>query len=181
MKVINLDNKEKEISVKDFSMGLSKADIILSTSKGITGRVISFFTKSKFSHASIYAGDGKMIEANFKDGVVESDVSRLDNDKYSVMVVRTDMWWKKKDKIVNYAYGKIGEEYDKEQIFLYFWKIIRHRLGKSSMPDDRDKFVCYELVSRTFASEGIKFGSEIDSVIPQDIINHENTTVVNFN
>jgi uncharacterized protein YycO len=175
-------NQERSMSIEEVSKHLKSCDLIFSTTNKPVGRIISFFTKNPYSHVGIYAGSGDVIEARYKKGVKKTKIDSIlgDEDHYKVLIIRPTLKNKQVMTILEYAHDKIGQEYDVWQIVQFFWKILRHRVGKSSMDDKRDEFICYELVSRAFLRAGVRFGPYVDSILAQDIINSEVTHEVNF-
>jgi len=105
---------------------MKKGDVIFSRSDSPLSKLIRVFDKGKWSHVSIYIGDGKVIDSRFPLGVQERE---FDFEYYEVIPSDAD---------VNKAKEWIGYRYD---ISLFLW--LSFRWGKPwNTPDEA---ICNEL------------------------------------
>ncbi len=138
--------------------------------KGTIGFLIQLGTLTKFNHAFIYIGDGKIIEAQ-PGGVVISEVSKYSNIVWNKNEPKTD---KQRVALVNKALTHLGHSYSFlaiAAIALQIFHIPRpswmtKRLAKSG--DD----ICSQLVAQDYRACGFQVdGTKPDFYItPSDLI-----------
>lgn len=91
---------------------LKPADILLSTGDAKVSAAIRIGTGSRYSHASLYAGNGEIIEA-IGEGVVRQSLGRAMRDDTLVCVYRRmRMSDAQAQQVLRYASSQIGKAYD---------------------------------------------------------------------
>ena len=124
-------------------------------STGIAARLIQIGTVSRWNHAFIYIGDGKIIEAMPSKGIAISDVS-----KYSKIAWNQHEGLSEADriKIVSKAKQLIGKTYGFLDIFILGLRILGLKflggkfLEKLAM---RQGIICSELVAICYQNAGM--------------------------
>jgi hypothetical protein len=170
---------------------LRPGDIILSTTRDVSSRVIRFGTGSEVSHAAVYIGDGKVIEA-VGGGVLESTLAnKLSHDTLAVAYRHIDMTPEKaalmigflnqaKDAQARYNYGglvrvvpsvlanRICNALPAARQEACRAQARNLRLGT----DSNDQFYCSELVLRSLSAAGISIADmPASSSSPNDFVN----------
>lgn len=157
---------------------LDPADIIVSSSPGILSEVIRSATNSEASHASIYLGGGRIIEANGGldprswQVAERSIMEALDDDAYAVAFCYPGLQPAEADAVVRFARSKVGHRYDvggiiRQARFTLFGPLhcaglresdrqacLRRRARVLLAEDNRDAFFCSELVAEAFRAAG---------------------------
>lgn len=91
---------------------LKPADILLSTGNAKVSSVIRFGTGSRYSHASLYAGNGEIIEA-IGEGVLRQSLTRAMRDDTLVCAYRrVRMSDAQAQQVIRYAASQVGKPYD---------------------------------------------------------------------
>jgi len=154
---------------------LKPGDILLTGSWWIPlSVIIQLVTRSKFSHAEIYVGDGFCIGAHLM-GIKKYSLKKVTGLGRRVACMRSKLSKKKAEKIIALAETFIGKGYDYFHIVNYLWRIILGTLGKAPMNDDPAKHVCTEFVSVCYHKVGLKIGGEFpDNTVAEHILTDPN-------
>jgi len=161
------------MQVKMITIGqLKKGDIILSTTSDAVSKVVNFSTNSKFSHARLYAGNFKIIEA--VDPIVrdENIFKVMEGDLYTVVYRMVELTEHQKSNILSYAFKQKGKEYD-----------MSGAIGSSgagiavagifptlsNLIDSESDFYCSELVAFSYKSAGVKLETFSSQTTPKDL------------
>ncbi len=95
---------------------LHKADVILVEGNLRISAVIKYLTQSTWSHAVLYIGDGKCIEADMLLGVRRFPLAELAH--YHLRICRPiSITPEDADKIIAYAASRLGVQYDLKHVF----------------------------------------------------------------
>ena len=123
---------------------LQPGDILISTTNLRLSRVIRDYTEMPASHAFMYIGNGKVIEA---DGPVDelSLSEALDDDYYAAAYRVPGLTKDDQAKLVAFMRDKVGDDFD-------YYGMIRHLVKITSQADD--KWYCSELVFAAYKSIG---------------------------
>src|SRR3989344_1111606 len=156
---------------------LMPGDIILAHSKkSVFGKLISLFTKSKFTHAALYLGNGLIVESDkeLRGVVVSPLVSYYDYKKHKLKAFRPKFLSEGKAmEIAEDVFGKVGSPYDFRQIVGHAYRKISSLIGVvREVPDAKNSFICTELIAKAFEkSTGKRFHPEIDAknLTPADL------------
>jgi cell wall-associated NlpC family hydrolase len=146
---------------------LQTADIIVSTTRAAVSGAIRFGTASEVSHAMLYAGNGRVIEA-IGSGVVERNLSEAIADAQLAVAYRYQNLGARGSAIVSFARRQVGSAYDTGGAALS--GITHHRAAALSMAspllgiilltaaitERRDRFFCSELVLQAYESAGVR-------------------------
>jgi uncharacterized protein YycO len=90
------------------SAALRPGDILLTSMPGFTGAGIELLTFAPVSHAAIYAGDGRVVEA-VRAGVGERSIDEVMAEESIALVLRyPDLSAEQGRRVVAYARGKTG-------------------------------------------------------------------------
>jgi len=137
-------------------------------SSGFFAKLIRIGTTSRWNHAFIYAGEGKIIEAN-PGGVTVSPV-----DKH------TKIAWNRHERLTNaermqilaHAEKAIGKPYNFYIIFI----LTLRALGVKILPKSvirwfakNEGYICSELVAECYEKAGVSIGIEPDLCNPGDL------------
>lgn len=145
---------------------LRPADIIVSTTDAAISQAIRAASGSSVSHAILYAGQGKVVEA-IGEGVVERRLSQaVDDASLAVAYRRPNLNHEQAQRIVAFARQQVGKAYDTRGLAGHgLYTIARGtwvRAGILSDDDarlnteiqDDDAFFCSELVMAAYAQGG---------------------------
>lgn len=141
-------------------------DIIFYKRVGFINRLISWLTKSEYTHVALAVSDTEIIEAN-----VFVNVRRIEFDKAEKVVIkRTRYLTHEQEKIIlNYVNSKLGTKYD----YLTIAKKAIHLLLKRdrAIVDNDIRVYCSEIVDRAYLKAGIDLVSNrVDGdVTPSDL------------
>lgn len=113
---------------------------------------------SDFTHAAIYEGDGKFLEATPGDpsgkGVLRSDLREYMDGRINLQIIRPPYKTPEdREAALNYAKAQLGKPYD----------------AKFSQKDD-DSIYCSELVQRALASMPNPINVAINSVLGKKVV-----------
>lgn len=149
----------------------SVGDYFVVKTNGLAGLLIRIGTNSKWNHAGIHIGDGKIIEAR-PTGVSISDLSKYDNHPI--------MWNSKTDTlltedqrmhIVNRAKGFVGEPYGVWSIINLSLKILF--LGwfpNLKRAEKENSVICSQLVAWAYSVGGVKLSRKPHALVtPKDL------------
>lgn len=143
---------------------IKAGDILLSRNKKAPiSLLIAGVTKSNWSHAFFYIGEGKIIESSV-GGVAIHPLEKYLNNTYDVGLFRLNKELTQEEtiKLVNNARKLAGISYGYLQLV---WFLFLRLLGKSEDPDwaiDLDEgMVCSELVAHAYETIGIKFKNNL--------------------
>ena len=138
-------------------------------SKGIAARLIQVGTVSRWNHAFIYIGDGKIIEAMPSKGITTNEVT-----KYEKIAWNQHQGLSKNQRmmIINKAQGLIGKEYGFLDILVIALRILGFKfltgkfLEKLTM---RQGIICSELVAICYEEAGITLNKPEYLITPGDL------------
>jgi uncharacterized protein YycO len=155
---------------------LQEGDIILSTTADPSSAVIRWGTGSQISHASIYVGNGQVVES-LADGVqIKTVANAIADDSVAVAFRFPNLQPQQSIAICDFARGKVGKKYD-------YWGIVRQapfqlanfycdRLDPAERNNCRnwngrvflgtqtnDTFMCSELVVAAYQAGGVPLTS----------------------
>ena len=165
---------------------LEPGDIILSTTTDAGSRVIRMATSSEISHASIYVGDGKVVEA-LADGVgIKSVGTAIADDSAAVAFRYPNLTPAQKQIICDFAKNAVGKKYD-YGVFIDQARfkvapmvcaalppgsraVCESWMGKIDIgTSTNDTFYCSELVIAAFQAGGVQLTSGPMAQTPEDI------------
>ena len=158
-------------------------DILLYRGKGFVSHMIKIVTKSCFSHAAWYLGDGNLLESDWslfgKKGVQVNAIEKYKRDR--VTFIRLNLPEGEVEKAVTLALLKEGQRYDFSLFFSLFraWLLRILSLGKlGKLRDQSHGWICSELVARPlFETSGFSFGhGPVEEVVPETIWQEALTT-----
>ncbi|HVF84517.1 MAG TPA: hypothetical protein VM821_00935 [Abditibacteriaceae bacterium] len=139
-------------------------DILLFHRARKWNRLITWFTKSPYYHAAIYAGDNHVVEARPR-GVVCRDLNGPDGDKeFDVVPAPAG---KGRDAL-DWAKMQLGSKYDNIGVATIVMDRICSSLHLSRQCED--KFSCGELVALAFEKAGVQMfpDREASEIVPAD-------------
>lgn len=164
---------------------LRLADILLSTGEAAVSYAIRGATVSRFSHASLYIGDGQIVEA-IGSGVTRQTLRDAMSDDTLVSVYRRlRMSDAQAQQVVRYVKQQVGESYDYSGalgggvtspsgfiVSLFLSPIVTVAgIGADlyNRADPEASFYCSELVALAFERANVPLGSGAASTTPADI------------
>lgn len=139
-------------------------DIVLFHRARKWNRLITWFTKSPYYHAAIYAGDNHVVEARPR-GVVCRDLNGPDGDKAFDVVPAPGG---KGREALDWARAQLGSKYDRLDVAAIVLDRICSSLHLSRQCED--KFSCGELVTLAFKKAGVEIfpDREASEIVPAD-------------
>ena len=120
---------------------------------GVIGFLIQLGTVTKYNHAFIYVGDGKIIEATPRYGVIASDVTKYKNIVWNRHEPKTDA---QRDALVKAASARLGHRYSFLAIAAIALQIF-HIARPKWMTDRLEKSgndICSQLVAQDYRACG---------------------------
>ena len=124
-------------------------------SNGITARLIQIGTISRWNHAFIYIGDGNIIEARPKEGVVIRSVSEYDKIAWNQ---HQNLTTKQRKQIIERANSLLGKKYGFLDISILVLRILGFKFFNGKILEKmvmRQGIICSELVAICYDSAGI--------------------------
>lgn len=144
-------------SLDELKKALQPGDVLLVEGKQRFSTAIKYLTQSNWSHSALYVGEGKLVEADLKLGVIEIEVETYAD--YHTRICRphrvNDADIK---KVVNYVKSEIGHSYDLKNII----DLARYLVPTPPIPTrwrrkmlyfgsgDPTKVICSSLVAQAF-------------------------------
>jgi len=167
------------------STDLQLADILLSTGGAKASAVIRGATVSRFSHASLYIGEGQIVEAIGSGVTLQSLRDAMSDDTLVSVYRRLRMSAEQSRQVVRYVRLQVGKVYDYAGavgggitspsgfvLSLFLSPIVTFGgiaadLYNRANPDAA--FYCSELVALAFENAHVPLGSGAASTTPADI------------
>lgn len=149
------------MSQKIISTGqLEKGDIILSTTADAVSKIVKYATNSKYSHARVYIGGGKVIEAIDPKVRREKIITVMEEDLYTAVYRYPGLTLMQKIKIVHYASQQLEKEYDLSGALgsSRVGMIAAPALTITNLIDSESDFYCSELVAFAYKNAGVRLG-----------------------
>lgn len=151
---------------------LKKGDIILSTTPHKESDLIRQATGSKYSHARLYVGAHKVVEAINPQVLKEDILKVLETDKYAAVFRYINLSHQQEKLLVDYANKQRGKDYD-----------LSGAIGSSGVGtamagilpklqnylNPETDFYCSELVAFAYRSAGIQLTSLPSQTKPEDL------------
>jgi uncharacterized protein YycO len=164
---------------------LQPADILLSTGNAGYSAVIRAGTVSRYSHATLYIGDGRVVESIARGVTLQSLNDALADDTLVTVYRRMRMSKEQAAQVIRYARQAVGKNYDLPgavgggatsptgfAIGLFVSPIVASAgldASKRNASDPEACFYCSELVALAFESAGVSLGSRGSNTTPGDI------------
>ncbi len=148
---------------------LKQGDIILTRSDEKSSKMIRTLTRSKYSHAILYVGEGSYIHSDLA-GVHSGNTQRLiiDNPDF-VKVVRVNNQ-STINKAIEYARLQVGTSYSRLSAANAGTKVF-------SKLDTKRQF-CSRLVAKSYEYAGIELVLNSDTCLPQEIADSNHVNIV---
>lgn len=125
--------------------------------------LIHLTTRSRFNHAAMALGDGKMVEAT-SAGVCVSDISSSNDDITIVPMTYEDA--DDKEDVLAWATGRVGTHYGYLNAFICG---LRNLFPGRLQVSWGDTIICSELVADALSRAGFDFGKDAGLVSPGDL------------
>jgi cell wall-associated NlpC family hydrolase len=156
---------------------LQAADITVSAGTGLVSDGIRLGTSSDVSHASLYAGDGNVVEA-IGEGVVQRSLAKaLDEDYLAVAYRVRGMTPSTAARIVHVAAQWKGKKYDTPGALEagarspVLCVIVACGAARAGAFKSSDKFYCSQLVLEAYRQAGASFVTQDPNLSqPQDVV-----------
>lgn len=139
-------------------------DVLLFAHATGLNRVITFFTRSRYYHVAIYAGDFHVVEAR-PQGVVSRDLRGPEGTHFCAILSNPAG---KGDEALAWAKSQIGGKYDRWDILVIILEHVFTHLHLNYAPPGR--FSCGEFVARAFQEAGARLfpDRDTDDIVPAD-------------
>jgi hypothetical protein len=150
-------------------MKLEIGDIVLVKPKGLLARIISFLTKSNYSHtALVFDPDNELI---LDTDWIKTRIRKLSiyNDRgYDIFRVTESLNSGKKVACLTWMLKNIEVPYDYLQLISFTGRFVLGIKGVFNLPD---KYICSEMADRMYQSIGIDLVPQFDTgdVTPEDL------------
>lgn len=134
---------------------------------------ICLITRSQYNHCAIVVGYDEetnvatIIEAN---GFIKTRTSTIKIDDSHIIYAPKNMTKEMSDKVVQYAFSKIGTEYDYFQILGLFISYV-FKEPRFALFNSTNKFICSELVDKAYQYAGVprKDKDNLGDISPQEL------------
>jgi len=137
-------------------------------SNGFFAKLIRLGTVSRWNHAFIYVGDGKIVEAN-PTGVAVSPVSNYSKIAWNQHEVLTH---EQRDAIVYHAQRAVGRPYNFGIIIMLAFRALGVKIFPKKLIDylaKHDGYICSELVAECYEEAGFPICPAADLCNPGDL------------
>lgn len=138
------------------------------TTKGIFGKLIRLGTVSRWNHAFIYIGDGKVVEAN-PTGVAVSPVAKYPKIAWNL---HEELSPDARAKIISHAFNAVGRPYNFAIIVMLAFRAIGVKIFPKKVIDylaKHDGYICSELVAECYEEAGVPICPSADLCNPGDL------------
>jgi len=137
---------------------------------GFFGKLIRLGTVSRWNHAFIYVGDGKIVEAN-PTGVAISNLSNYSPVAWNQHENLTD---EQRKNICSFALSAIGKPYNFLVIFILVLRILGFKLLANTRLlyklSQGDGYICSELVAEAYTKSNVPLiAKSDDQITPGDL------------
>ncbi|MBW3636909.1 MAG: hypothetical protein KY445_10700 [Armatimonadetes bacterium] len=143
--------------------GPRPGDILLFSHATRLGRIIPWFTGSRYYHIALYEGHGMVLEAR-PGGVVRRDITKEKNQVFRVIPMTEGAG----QLALDCARARLGLNYD---IVGVCWIILRHYFPRLRIPfENHNCYSCGEFVLDSWRRAGLDLlpGADATTVIPAD-------------
>jgi uncharacterized protein YycO len=150
-------------------------DIGIVKTGGYVGAIIRIETESRFNHAFIYVGNGKIVEATPK-GIIISDVSKYPDIIWNEREVLTQ---EQREGIAKDALALVGKPYSFITIAIIQIRILGLKNFSNSALmkklSQKEGYLCSEMCAEIYVNRGKEiYGNKPDYlVVPGDIAEHD--------
>lgn len=120
---------------------MKKGDVLFYKGTSLISKLITWVTKSPYTHVALVIGDGEIIESDrfIKTRRIEIDLTEP-FDVYTVENLSDET----REEIVKYALEFVGTKYDYWQIFRDFIRFVFNK--KVSFFEFKNKTVCSDII-----------------------------------
>lgn len=156
---------------------MKRGDILLVRGKGFISHMIRFVTASEWNHAAWVLDSVTLLESTFslfgKRGVQIGNLSKYDD--LNKVFIRPKLTDEQLDRILQFAFTKIGQTYDVKLIFSIFrrWLFRVFFLGyPGRVRHDAHAWICSETIATpAYKIENFKFsdGIPVQQITPGDL------------
>ena len=160
--------KTKIITITQLQVG----DVILSTTSDPVSWAVRTGTNSRFSHARLYIGNGKIIEA-IEPQVRKQDLTEImQHDLYTAVYRADNVTQSQKKIMVSYAQKQLKKEYDLSGAMGTVGFPFNYA-GIDNLIDSESDFYCSELVAFAYKRAGLKLAIMPSQVTPKYLANNQ--------
>ncbi|MCA1595828.1 MAG: hypothetical protein LC772_05335 [Chloroflexi bacterium] len=139
-------------------------DILLFANATGMNRLITFFSRSRYYHAALYAGDAHVLEAR-PQGVTDRDLRGPLGTHYCAVIPAPDG---RGEAALAWARAQLGAKYDRMDTLVVILEHIFLRLHLNYAPPG--KFSCAEFVALAYQNAGVDLfhGRDLHGLDPAD-------------
>jgi len=151
-----------------------KADIIAFEGRTLVSKLIKLITKKKVTHIAIMVGDYVLMETSFF-GV---RLRKLKENEAKYYILRNNnITSEERRKITSFVLHKVKIKYDFKLLIGIGINII---FGINTKWDNKEKYICIELILDAYKSIGIDLLPELcnNHIIPNDILYSKELNIV---
>jgi uncharacterized protein YycO len=144
-----------------------RGDILACYGNDFLSRAIEQVTGSPISHIAVKISDNFIMETGWS-GVKLSKISRLSN-KY--IILRDENFTEgQREQFVSFVINAVNIKFDYK---LFFGIALNKMFGLNTNWDNKNKYICNELVVEAYKSLGINILSWIEdqNIVPGDLLN----------
>lgn len=137
-------------------------------------KVIAKVTKSEYSHVGLIVGfdrDNQMITIIESDRFIKTKVTKIKISDYHAIYTSGNLSNEVRERIVKYAFKKIGTRYDYMQILGLLLSLLFDK-ERNGFFNSANKIICSELIDISYYEAGVKRNHpyNLGNVTPQELI-----------
>ena len=174
------------------SAALESADIIVATTEAASSHFIRYSTLSDVSHALLYAGSGRVIEA-VGEGVRDTSLGEAVKDDILAVAYRhKQMTPAAAQKIIQFARKQVGKSYDyagaaaaglhnNTGLCVVLLGVIGCPIARAVKWEQPDRFFCSELVLAAYKAAGLSVvNGNPSNAAPDDIVSAYSAGILRY-
>ncbi len=149
-----------------------KADIILFEGRSFVSKLIRLVSNTKVTHAAIMVGD-KVLMESWWNGVRLRRLKEKESDYY--LLRHSSLTYEEKKKIASFVINSVKTRYDYK---LFLGIGLNKIFGINTKWDNKDKYICTELVVKAYRSIGIELIPEDKELLPEKLLGSKHLEVI---
>lgn len=146
---------------------LNQFDLLFYKGDGLISRIVRRLSGSKYSHVSVYLGNGRVVEIDWKYKLSIKDCEYNDSN-VDVYRYKRDIDGYQKYFMFKFLYNSINTKYD----FIEVLDLLIYKFLGIKLRDDCDKYICSSWVNCLF-KEGEITLCEDELLFPDDLISNK--------
>ena len=145
---------------------LQQFDLLFYKGDGFVSKIVRRLSGSKYSHVSVYIGNGRVAEIDWK---YKLSIKQCEYNEKNVDVYRykKDICFCQRHLMLKFLYDSINSKYD----FLEVIDLLIYKFTGIKIRNDEDKYICSSWVNCLFEAGDITL-CEDELLFPEDLISN---------